>query len=88
MKLPPKASYSHAQLFDFARQDLIADAECSEAQAANGPFYPGITRETLLAYAAECRQKADAMTARARTEYVGKCVRHTLASASPCPLPV
>jgi hypothetical protein len=40
--------------------DLLADAEHSEKQAEEGPFFPekGITRESLLAYAAKCRQQA------------------------------
>ncbi len=40
--------------------DLLADADHSEKQAAEGPFYPerGITAESLRAYAAECRSKA------------------------------
>lgn len=40
-----------------ALRDLISDAEQSERQAAEGPYFPerGITREELLAYAARCR---------------------------------
>ena len=39
--------------------DLLADIQCAEQQAVNGPFYPerGITRETLLAYAQDCRNQ-------------------------------
>lgn len=42
-----------------ALQDLENDTRCAEEQANEGPFYPdrGITRETLLAYAAKCRQQ-------------------------------
>lgn len=43
---------------DAWRADLIADAECAERQASEGPFYPGVTAESLLKYAAECRAKA------------------------------
>lgn len=41
--------------------DLLSDAECSERQAKEGPFYPdrGITAESLLAYAAKCRAQAE-----------------------------
>jgi hypothetical protein len=41
--------------------DLLSDAEQSEGQAAAGPFFPerGITRESLLAYAAKCRAAAE-----------------------------
>jgi len=44
-----------------ALRDLLSDAVSAEAQAADGPFYPdrGITRESLLAYAANCRAKAE-----------------------------
>lgn len=44
-----------------ALADLIADAESSERQAARGPFFPekGITRESLLAYARQCRERAE-----------------------------
>ncbi len=41
------------------KRDLEIDAECAEEQAENGPYYPerGITKESLLAYAKECREK-------------------------------
>lgn len=54
---PIDLSRSHV---DAWRSDLLADAVFAETQAADGPFYPdrGITAETLLAYAAECRAKA------------------------------
>jgi hypothetical protein len=43
------------------RRDLIADAEQAERQAVEGPYYPedGIVPETLLAYAKDCRQRAE-----------------------------
>ena len=49
-----------AEQRNFLVRDLINDAECSERQAADGPYYPekGITAKSLLAYAAECREKA------------------------------
>lgn len=41
-----------------ALRDLISDAEQSERQAEQGPFFPenGVTREMCLAYAARCRE--------------------------------
>lgn len=50
--------YTGAELDAFAIADLLNDAECSEKQAAEGPFYPelGVTRESCLAYAAKCRE--------------------------------
>jgi hypothetical protein len=49
--------YTIDELDAFALRDLENDAECSERQAAEGPFWPdrGITAESLLAYAARCR---------------------------------
>lgn len=57
--LPKRTRYTPAQLESAWHSDLRTDAECSEQQAENGPFYPekGITRESLLAYASECRAK-------------------------------
>lgn len=40
---------------DWIKRDLLVDAEQSEKQAQDGPFFPGVTKETLLKYAAECR---------------------------------
>ena len=39
--------------------DLKSDIRQAEEQAKNGPFYPekGITRESCLAYAEDCREK-------------------------------
>ena len=41
--------------------DQLADARHAERQAAEGPVFPerGITRESLLAYAAYCRALAE-----------------------------
>ena len=49
--------YSPEQLEAFLVADLLADAEHAEKQASTGPYYPdkGITRASLLAYAAKCR---------------------------------
>ena len=57
------AQYTHAQIEDAILRDLLADAESSERQAAKGPFFPAteITRDNLLAYAAECRAKIKAI---------------------------
>ena len=54
--------YSPEQLAEASRLDQPADAEHSEKQAEDGPYFPerGITKESLLAYAAECRKKATA----------------------------
>jgi hypothetical protein len=48
-----------AQGTDAWIEDLKTDIWCAEEQAQNGPFYPekGITRESLLQYAADCRKK-------------------------------
>jgi hypothetical protein len=53
----PKMNYTAEELDDAALADLRSDAEQSERQANEGPFYPerGITAESLLAYAAKCR---------------------------------
>lgn len=53
--------YTVEQLDRFALQDLAADACASERQADEGPYYPdrGITRESLLAYAAKCRRQIE-----------------------------
>jgi hypothetical protein len=40
--------------------DLLSDAEHSEKQAIEGPFFPDITPESLRAYAAQCRKLAAA----------------------------
>jgi hypothetical protein len=49
------------ELDNAALRDLLSDAESCEAQAVAGPFWPerDITRKSLLAYAAECRAKAE-----------------------------
>ena len=53
--------YTPAELDAMAILDWLADAESSERQAEQGPFFPdkGITRESCLAYAASCREKAE-----------------------------
>lgn len=53
--------YTKKQLDAHAISDLLADAESSEKQAKEGPFYPekGITKESLLKYAKECRDNAE-----------------------------
>jgi len=53
----PLHHYSQEEQIQMIRDDLLRDAVCAEEQAANGPYYPGVTRESLLAYAAECRHK-------------------------------
>lgn len=52
-----KHHYTPEQLDDAALRDLVNDAECADRQAVEGPFYPerGITAESLIAYAANCR---------------------------------
>lgn len=56
-----KKRYTPEELAEGWKADLLNDATCAEEQAQNGPFYPerGITKETLLAYAAKCRQDAE-----------------------------
>lgn len=54
----PKQRYSWAEQVEFYRQDLISDAEHSEKQAESGPYFPNVTRESLLEYAADCREQA------------------------------
>jgi hypothetical protein len=53
----PPVHYSQADQIQMIKDDLLRDAICSEDQAQNGPYYPdkGITKESLLQYAAECR---------------------------------
>jgi hypothetical protein len=53
--------YTADELENAALRDLLTDADSSERQAIDGPFFPdrGITSETLKAYAAECRAKAE-----------------------------
>jgi len=52
--------YSEAEQVQMIKDDLLRDAAHSEDQAENGPYYPeqGITRESLLVYAEECRESA------------------------------
>lgn len=53
--------YTPEELAAAWQADLLNDAKCSEEQAVNGPYYPekGLTRETLLEYAAKCRRDAE-----------------------------
>ena len=62
MKYTARKQYTPEELEAAQRADYLADAEHAERQAADGPFFPerGITRESLLAYAAECRAKVPA----------------------------
>lgn len=48
--------YTNDELADAWKADLLNDARCAAQQAESGPYYPekGITRESLLAYAAKC----------------------------------
>ncbi len=56
-----KMHYTPEELDAAALADWLADAQHSERQAIEGPFYPdkGITRESCFSYAAECRAKAE-----------------------------
>ena len=49
---------THTELDSAALADLLSDAEGAELQAVVGPLYPdkGITSDSLLAYAAKCRE--------------------------------
>jgi hypothetical protein len=57
----PRQHYTPEELDSAALADWLNDAEHSERQAEQGPFFPdrGITRESCLAYAASCRAKAE-----------------------------
>jgi len=61
MSYTQKYHYTPEELDQAALRDLLSDAENSECQAQNGPYYPerGITKESLHAYAIECLQKAE-----------------------------
>ena len=61
MTYTPKAHYTDEELDSAAIRDLQVDAEQSEEQAVNGPFFPDrdSTAESLLAYAAKCRAKIE-----------------------------
>ena len=52
--------YTPEQLSEAWRADLMNDARCNREQAEVGPYYPsrGITRENLLAWAAENERDA------------------------------
>jgi len=54
-----KQHYTAKELNDFAHQDVLNDAIHAEEQAENGPYYPdkGITKESLLEFAKECREE-------------------------------
>lgn len=53
-----RENYTRDQLDQFALDDLRIDAEGSERQAVEGPFFPerGITKESLLAHAGKYRR--------------------------------
>jgi hypothetical protein len=55
----PRHHYTPEELDASVLKDLKSDAEFAEEQAERGPFFPekGINKESLLAYAAECRAK-------------------------------
>jgi hypothetical protein len=36
--------------------DLKIDIECARKQAENGPYYPNVTKESLLRYAENCEK--------------------------------
>ena len=52
--------YSRKELEELLVRDLVCDAEFAEKQAADGSFClnKGVTKEGLLDYARECREKA------------------------------
>jgi len=55
--------YTPDELIRMAAQDQISDAEFAEHQAQHGPFFPerGLTKESLIDYAAHCRAQARAL---------------------------
>lgn len=61
----PKQEYSADDLDNFTILDLLSDAKQAEEQALRGPFFPerGITSESLRRYAADCRERAEAIRA-------------------------
>ena len=52
--------YTRKELESLFVDDLMRDADSAERQAITGPFFPekGITKESLMDYARECREKA------------------------------
>ncbi len=72
--------FTTQELDNAALADLLNDARCSEEQAVSGPFWPdrGITSESLLRYAADCRVKAE--------RYRGGGA-HVAVSYASCPFP-
>lgn len=67
-------TYTYARRIRSAQEELevrwaLADAECSERQAENGPYFPeyGITRETLTAYAQKLRAQVATLAKGRRT---------------------
>ena len=66
--------YTPEGLDQAAIADLLNDAEASEKQAKEGPFFPerNITPGTLLEYAKECRQIAERYSQGGAHEYILK----------------
>jgi len=66
--------YTEQELDNAAIADQLADAEFAEKQAADGPYYPerGITRESLLTYAAQCRAFVQSHKTGAHAAVLGK----------------
>ena len=59
-----RTRYTPEELDALALADLRNDAEFSERQAENGPYFPehGITRESLIAYAQKLRAQITKVT--------------------------
>jgi hypothetical protein len=74
--------YTANELDSHAIADQLNDAECAERQAEHGPFFPekGITRESCLKYAAECR----ARIARYRSGGMHKAILSPVADVCVC----
>jgi hypothetical protein len=55
-----KHHYTPTELDEASIADLLNDAFQCERQAKKGPYYPekGITKESLLSYAAHCKEAA------------------------------
>jgi hypothetical protein len=59
--------YTPAEQVDCIVLDLEADIAHAERQAVEGPFFPGITADSLRAYADKCRAQVARIEAGRKT---------------------